>query len=60
MRKLIKIPIIAGGGIGSIEDIKKIKKLKIDGVIVSSILHDNKIKIEKIKNKINQKLLNTR
>ena len=49
MRKLIKIPIIAGGGIGSIEDIKKIKKLKIDGVIVSSILHDNKIKIGTIK-----------
>ena len=60
MRKLIKIPIIAGGGIGSIEDIKKIKKLKIDGVIVSSILHDNKIKIGTIKKKINQKLLNIR
>ena len=60
MRKLVKIPIIAGGGIGSIEDIKKIKKLKIDGVIVSSILHDNKIKIGTIKKKINQKLLNIR
>jgi len=38
----VKIPIIASGGVGSIIDIKKIKELNINGVIVGRALYDGK------------------
>jgi phosphoribosylformimino-5-aminoimidazole carboxamide ribotide isomerase len=46
----VSIPVIASGGVGSIEDVKKVAKLRINGVIVGRALYENKIKIEDIQN----------
>jgi phosphoribosylformimino-5-aminoimidazole carboxamide ribotide isomerase len=45
----VSIPIIASGGIGSIEDVEKITQLKINGVIIGRALYDKKIEIESLK-----------
>lgn len=39
----VNIPLIVQGGAGSIKDINLIKKLKIDGVVLSSVLHYTKV-----------------
>jgi phosphoribosylformimino-5-aminoimidazole carboxamide ribotide isomerase len=43
LSEAIKIPVIASGGIGSFEDVKKVADLKIDGVIIGRALYDKKI-----------------
>ncbi len=42
----ISIPVIASGGVGSIEDIKKISTLNINGVIVGRAFYDHKIDLK--------------
>ncbi len=42
----ISIPVIASGGVGSNEDIRKISTLGINGVIVGRALYDKKIDIK--------------
>ncbi|MCE3255596.1 MAG: hisA [Rickettsiaceae bacterium] len=42
------IPVIASGGIGSIDDVIKIKELNINGVIVGRALYDKKILPEQL------------
>ncbi len=39
----VNIPIIASGGVGSIQDIIKIKQLNLSGAIIGRALYDNKI-----------------
>jgi hypothetical protein len=54
IKKFIIKPIIVSGGCGSINDIIKIKKkFNYASVALASLLHYNKIKISKIKEKIN-------
>ena len=48
--KITKIPLIASGGFGKLEDIKNlIKEVKIDAITVSRQLHYNKITLKEIK-----------
>ncbi len=45
----LKLPVIASGGVGSIEDVKKLYQLKkygIYGVVVGKALYEGKIKLE--------------
>ena len=50
--KISSAPVIVSGGISSIEDVKKIKKLKkfnIEGVIVGKAIYDGDIKLNQLK-----------
>ena len=51
LRKFITIPIIFGGGAGSINDIKKTIP-EADAVALASILHYNNLSIENIRREI--------
>ena len=51
LRKFITIPIIFGGGAGSIKDIKKIIP-EADAVALASVLHYNNLSIENIRKEI--------
>lgn len=51
MNKIIKIPLIIGGGCGNLEHIKKVTKfLNISAISLSTILHYKKVTIKDIKN----------
>lgn len=41
--------IIASGGVSSIDDIIKLKKMQVYGVILGKALYDNKIRLEEVK-----------
>ena len=43
LRQFSKLPMLYGGGISNELQIKKIKKMNYDGVIISNALHQNKI-----------------
>jgi len=50
--KISSAPVVVSGGISSIEDVKKIKKLKkfnIEGVIVGKAIYDADIKLNQLK-----------
>lgn len=42
------INLIASGGVSSMEDIKMLSKLRIDGVIVGKAIYENKLNLEKL------------
>ncbi len=44
----ISIPVIASGGVGSIEDVRQVAQLKIDGVIIGRALYDKKIEVRNL------------
>ena len=46
--KLVTVPVVASGGVSSIEDLEKLKKKKVYGVIVGKALYENKIKLNKL------------
>lgn len=48
-KKKYSVPVTISGGAGSIDDFKNLKKYEVDGVCFSSILHYNKITIDRIK-----------
>ena len=51
--KIVKLPLVIGGGLGSIEHIDKLLKIEnIEGVSVSSALHYKKLSIKNIKHQI--------
>ncbi len=60
IREYCEIPIIVGGGIGSIEDIKKIIDIRLDGVAIGAALHKDILNLKKIKKKLSNKSLNIR
>ena len=48
LAKAIKTPVIASGGIGSLDDIRKLKELEGDGVIgavIGRALYEDKFKL---------------
>jgi len=49
-KEMVNVPLIASGGVSSIEDIKKLYSFKVDGVIVGKAIYDNKVKINEIFN----------
>ena len=49
-KEMVNVPLIASGGVSSIEDIKKLYSFKVDGVIVGKAIYDNKVKIDEIFN----------
>ena len=54
--RLVPVPIIAGGGVGSLEDILWLAKVGVSGVALANTLHFSKLKISQIKSflKINK------
>ena len=44
LTKSVSIPIIASGGVGSIDDVAKVRQLNINGLIIGRALYDGKIK----------------
>ena len=47
MCEAVNIKVIASGGIGSYEDIKKVAKTEVEGVIVGRALYAGKVELEK-------------
>ena len=48
--KFPDLKIMASGGVGSIDDLKKLKKLNLYGVIVGKAIYEGKIKLDELKN----------
>ena len=49
-KEMVNVPLIASGGVSSIQDIKKLYSFKVHGVIVGKAIYDNKVKINEIFN----------
>ena len=52
----VNIPVIASGGVSSIDDIKKAKKLNnknIEGIIVGKAIYDGDIKLDELVKELN-------
>ncbi|MAI02266.1 MAG: 1-(5-phosphoribosyl)-5-[(5-phosphoribosylamino)methylideneamino]imidazole-4-carboxamide isomerase [Rickettsiales bacterium] len=47
-KSMIDVPLIASGGVASLEDIKKLYSNKIYGVIVGKAIYDNKINLNEL------------
>ena len=61
LSKKIKVPIIAGGGLGNLDHLTKLAKIKgIDGISASAALHYNHLKIDEIKTFLAKKKMNVR
>jgi phosphoribosylformimino-5-aminoimidazole carboxamide ribotide isomerase len=48
LAKNISIPVIASGGVGGIDDVRKVKSLNINGIIIGRALYDKKITVEEL------------
>jgi len=48
----IEIPLVVHGGAGSAEDVAKVARLGVDGVVLASVLHYEKIKIAELKREL--------
>jgi phosphoribosylformimino-5-aminoimidazole carboxamide ribotide isomerase len=46
----ISIPVIASGGVGGLEDVKKVAQLGINGIIIGRALYDKKIEVKELLN----------
>ena len=61
LSKIIKLPLVIGGGLGNIEHIDKLLRIEnIEGVSASSALHYKKLTIYHIKKQIKKNNLNVR
>ncbi|PAF49474.1 imidazole glycerol phosphate synthase subunit HisF [Helicobacter sp. 12S02232-10] len=61
IRKLVNIPIIASGGAGKKEHILEVFRNNIaDGALAASIFHFDEIKIDELKNYLNQNKISVR
>ena len=47
-KDIIKVPLIASGGVSNFQDIKKLYSFNIDGVIVGKAIYDNKVNLNEI------------
>ena len=47
-KNIVKVPLIASGGVSNFQDIKKLYSFKVDGVIVGKAIYDNKINLNEI------------
>lgn len=49
-KRFPRLKIIASGGISSLDDLKELKYIKVDGAIVGKAIYENKIKLEDLSN----------
>ena len=49
-KNMVKVPLIASGGVSNFQDIKKLYSFKVDGVIVGKAIYDNKVNLNEIFN----------
>ena len=47
----VDLPLLASGGFGSLDDIEKISKLDVDGLVIADAIHFNKIDLSLIREK---------
>ena len=47
-KNLVKVPLIASGGVSSFHDIKKLYSFNVDGVIIVKAIYDNKVNLNEI------------
>ena len=47
-KNIIEVPLIASGGVSSLNDIIGLKKTNVAGVIVGKAIYDKKVDLEKI------------
>ena len=47
-KNMIKVPLIASGGVSSFQDIKKLYSFNVEGVIVGKAIYDNRVKLNEI------------
>ena len=47
-KNVVKVPLIASGGVSNFQDIKKLYSFNIDGVIVGKAIYDNKVNLNEI------------
>ncbi|MEC8100379.1 MAG: HisA/HisF-related TIM barrel protein, partial [Pseudomonadota bacterium] len=47
-KNLVKVPLIASGGVSNFQDIKKLYSFNVDGVIVGKAIYDNKVNLNEI------------
>ena len=50
--KNITVPVILGGGLGSLKDVTAAKKNKVDAIVTAGVLHYDKISIKEMKQKL--------
>lgn len=57
VNKICKIPLIIGGGLGTLKHLEEISQIQfVDGLSISSCLHYKKLKINQIKKSLKNKL----
>lgn len=49
MRKKLKVRLLVGGGVRSIEDLVALKRVGVDGVLLATALHSGKITVEALR-----------
>jgi phosphoribosylformimino-5-aminoimidazole carboxamide ribotide isomerase len=42
------IKLVASGGVGSLDDVKALKKIKVDGVIIGKAIYEGKVQVEQL------------
>ncbi|RPH03825.1 MAG: 1-(5-phosphoribosyl)-5-[(5-phosphoribosylamino)methylideneamino]imidazole-4-carboxamide isomerase [Alphaproteobacteria bacterium TMED93] len=47
-KNIIKVPLIASGGVSSLEDLSKLANIKVSGVIVGKAIYDKKINLNEM------------
>ncbi len=60
-REVCKVPLIASGGAGKMEDFKNVfESCHVDGALAASVFHDNAMNIKDLKNYLNDKKIEVR
>ena len=60
-REVCKVPLIASGGAGKMEDFKNVfESCNVDGALAASVFHDNAMNITDLKNYLNDKKIEVR
>jgi cyclase len=60
-REVCKVPLIASGGAGKMEDFKNVfESCNVDGALAASVFHDNVMNITDLKNYLNDKKIEVR
>ena len=47
-KNIVKVPLIASGGVSNFQDIKKLYSFNVDGVIVGKAIYDNRVNLNEI------------
>ncbi|MCZ2844885.1 MAG: 1-(5-phosphoribosyl)-5-[(5-phosphoribosylamino)methylideneamino]imidazole-4-carboxamide isomerase [Candidatus Bathyarchaeota archaeon] len=47
LKNMVSVPIIASGGISSVEDIRKLARLNVEGIIIGKAIYEGKLNLQK-------------